>query len=114
MRFSKGYCGLQRRSYIDDVKQFFIITFVSDLYEWSYHYLGHQYKFFWQIHKFHHKFHNPTPFAVIADCATDNFMRALPIFFFPLVMEVNLDIFNVYRCWWGCGGASFDVALAAQ
>jgi hypothetical protein len=29
--------------------------------------LGHCYERFWAVHKHHHAFFNPTPFAVIAD-----------------------------------------------
>jgi lathosterol oxidase len=49
-----------------------VATFVgvlvfSDFYEFYYHYLGHRYRIFWENHRHHHKFFNPTPFAVIAD-----------------------------------------------
>ena len=39
----------------------------SDFYEFFYHRLGHVNFTFWQQHKHHHVFHNPSPFSVIAD-----------------------------------------------
>ena len=39
----------------------------SDFYEFFYHRLGHVNFTFWQQHKHHHVFYNPSPFSVIAD-----------------------------------------------
>ena len=39
----------------------------SDFYEFFYHRLGHVNFNFWQQHRHHHVFHNPSPFSVIAD-----------------------------------------------
>ena len=69
---NKGYCGFGTHGYAWEVGQFFIIWIASDFYEWFYHWCGHKFDELWKVHKFHHKFHNPTPFAVIADCAMDN------------------------------------------
>jgi lathosterol oxidase len=54
--------------------------------------MGHKYKFFWQHHKDHHVFFNPSPFAVIADGILDQSVRSLPLLIFPLVMPTNMDV----------------------
>jgi len=63
-----------------------------DLYEFTYHRLGHTIDFFWKIHKPHHRFFNPSPFAVIADEAPDQFARALPLLLIPLAIPMNMDL----------------------
>ena len=69
----------------------------SDFYEFFYHRLGHICKPFWSVHKNHHVHYNPTPFAVIADEQLDQFMRALPLLIFPMVMPTNMDmLFTMY------------------
>ena len=42
-----------------------------DFIEWFYHHLGHRYSALWEVHRHHHKFFNPSPFAVIADEVSD-------------------------------------------
>jgi lathosterol oxidase len=77
--------------------QFAVITLVSDFYEWGYHRLGHIYKPFWEVHRHHHIFYNPSPFSVISDEYTDQFARALPLVIFPLVMKINMELmFFIY------------------
>jgi lathosterol oxidase len=46
----------------------------------------------WEIHRHHHKFYNPSPFAVIADEAPDQLVRALPLLVLPIVMPMNMDL----------------------
>lgn len=53
----------------------------TDLYEWAWHQLGHRVAALWVVHRHHHQFPNPTPFATIADQPPDNVMRSL----YPLV-----------------------------
>lgn len=48
-------------------------------------------KFFWEQHKHHHVFFNPSPFSVVADEYVDQFIRATPLLFFPLIAPVNMD-----------------------
>lgn len=79
---------------------FFVSLAVSDLFEWWYHYVGHLYDRGWEHHKHHHKFYNPSPFAVIADSAVDQFVRATPLLVFPLVMPINVDLlFAMFGAW---------------
>lgn len=54
--------------------------------------MGHTAQYFWSHHRDHHKFSNPSPFAVIADGILDQTVRALPLLIFPLVMPINMDI----------------------
>ncbi|GMH61902.1 hypothetical protein TL16_g03357 [Triparma laevis f. inornata] len=72
--------------------QFLLIVIVSDFWEWGYHRLGHVYPRFWNFHKHHHVFFNPSPFAVIADEYVDQFFRALPLLVFPMIVPINMDI----------------------
>jgi len=51
--------------------------------------------FFWKVHKPHHQFYNPTPFAVIADEYLDQMIRALPLVLFPLIAPWNMDLMYV-------------------
>ena len=100
-----AYCGIQNDTYAvtrDTLSGslYLILTFLiawigSDFYEFYYHRLGHSNKFFWDIHKHHHAFYNPTPFAVIADEPVDQFMRALPMLFFPMLIPMNMDMLFV-------------------
>ena len=49
------------------------------------------------MHKHHHVFFNPSPFAVIADEYVDQFFRALPLLLFPMVAPLNMDVmFGTY------------------
>jgi lathosterol oxidase len=90
--WSKAYAGLGGHSVAYLVFTFFVIWIGSDLYEWAYHRLGHTAKFWWQQHKGHHVFFNPTPFAVIADDHADQFLRSVPLLAIPLLMPVNMDL----------------------
>lgn len=64
---SNTFCGDGGYSWQYHVMCFFVLWIGTDLFEWAYHYLGHVTRFFWNIHKYHHTFYNPSPFAVIAD-----------------------------------------------
>ena len=67
------------------------VLLASDFWEFYYHYLGHQHKILWNNHKHHHKFFNPSPFAVIADEFVDQFFRATPLVIFPMLAPVNIE-----------------------
>lgn len=67
-----------------------LIFFFTDAFEYFYHMIGHSYPFFWSIHKHHHRFYNPTPFAVIADEYLDQFVRTWPMVILPLLTPINL------------------------
>lgn len=100
-----AYCGLQDDRFeitmnyggLYILGSFFLTWILSDFYEFFYHRLGHTQKAFWNVHKHHHVYYNPTPFAVIADELADQFMRALPLFLFPMLMPTNMDmLFGMY------------------
>jgi len=90
---------------------FAVVLVASDFWEFFYHWLGHKYKVFWNQHKHHHVFFNPSPFAVIADEFVDQFVRAGPLLLFPLLAPINIDLmffeyavfFYIYGCYlhWG-------------
>jgi Delta7-sterol 5-desaturase len=44
------------------------------------------------VHRHHHKFYNPTPFAVIADELLDQFVRSLPLCVLPWMMPLDMDL----------------------
>lgn len=90
--WSKAYGGLGGYGWGYLVISFFVVWIGSDFYEWAYHRLGHTRPLWWKQHKAHHVFHNPSPFAVIADDHVDQFMRALPLLFIPMLMPVNMDV----------------------
>jgi lathosterol oxidase len=89
---SKAYCGMGEFGAGYLVASFFLVWIVTDFYEFAYHRIGHRLRLAWRQHKAHHVFHNPTPFAVIADEPVDQFVRALPLLFFPLLIPINVDL----------------------
>ncbi len=90
---SKAYCGISDdHDVMYHVVTFVIMWVVSDFYEFFYHYLGHKYSFLWSQHKHHHVFHNPSPFAVIADEILDQFVRSAPLVILPMLVPINIDM----------------------
>ena len=93
----KGYCGYGdlKDGHFDwanfAFQTFFIFSF-AEVFEYSYHWLGHRFAFFWSVHKHHHSFYNPSPFAVIADEWLDQFVRTWPILIIPLLIRTNMDL----------------------
>jgi len=91
---SQAYCGTSDGKYGIGyhVFSFFLIWIGVDLWEFLYHRAGHSTEMFWKIHKAHHRFYNPSPFAVIADDWADQFARALPLLVLPMIMPMNMDL----------------------
>ena len=93
----RGYLDMGQYGTWYEVLCFIVVLVASDLYEFYYHRLGHIYPVFWQHHRQHHKFHNPTPFGVIADSCVDQLVRSAPILVVPLLCPVSLELmFLVY------------------
>ncbi len=89
---SHGYCGASYQNAMPLYAQAILIFFFTDLYEYIYHMIGHTVTYFWDIHRHHHRFYNPSPFAVIADEYLDQFVRTLPMVILPLVTPINMDL----------------------
>ena len=89
-----GYCDVDSSTggWIWIISSFFIVWLFTDFYEWFYHWCGHKYQLMWSLHKGHHCFYNPTPFAVIADNPIDQFFRSAPLLFFPMIFPVNIEL----------------------
>eukprot|EP01037_Dinobryon_pediforme_P024406 gene24406-26193_t len=47
----------------------------------------------WVLH--HHRFYNPSPFAVIADEYLDQFVRTWPMVILPAITPINMDLLFV-------------------
>lgn len=90
--WSYGYCGLDNKDAMPLYMQAILIFFFTDLYEYIYHAMGHAYSIFWSVHKHHHRFYNPSPFAVIADEYLDQFVRTWPMIILPLITPINMDL----------------------
>lgn len=90
---TQGYCGDPHNIGLQGflIETAIIIAF-SDFVEYAYHWIGHRYHFMWNVHKHHHVFYNPTPFAVIADEWMDQFIRSLPMVILPIMMPINIDL----------------------
>jgi lathosterol oxidase len=88
---SQGYCGY-RADAPSLLVQALVIFVFTDFVEYGYHWVGHRFAFFWSIHRHHHMFYNPTPFAVIADEYLDQFVRTLPLVILPLALPINMDL----------------------
>jgi len=106
-KIGNAYCGVNEEygwGYL--VASFFVCWIAADFWEFYYHHLGHKYTFMWEQHRHHHVFHNPSPFAVIADEYVDQFVRAFPLVLFPLIAPVNMDMlffqFAVFFYAYGC------------
>mmetsp|Transcript_81022 Transcript_81022/g.161578 ORF Transcript_81022/g.161578 Transcript_81022/m.161578 type:complete len:311 (-) Transcript_81022:183-1115(-) len=97
-KWSKAYCGVREDlGWSHLALEVCVIVLLSDFFEFFYHYCGHYFTAMWTVHKHHHVFYNPTPFAVIADEYVDQFMRATPLVWLPLLMPINCDLlFAVY------------------
>ena len=88
----KGFCGWENHSWSYHFASLCFALMASDIFEFSYHRLGHVNFSFWNKHKHHHSFYNPTPFSVIAEVSTDQFLRSLPFFLIPCLIPINLDL----------------------
>lgn len=86
-----GYCGTPF-GWTYELIMFVSIWIGCDFFEFYYHRLGHKYAMFWEEHKHHHVFNNPSPFAVIADDFVDQFCRATPLVLIPLFVPTNVDL----------------------
>jgi lathosterol oxidase len=95
--YSHAYCGVGDHGVAWLVVSFFMVWLISDFFEFYYHRLGHITDWGWLQHKYHHVFYNPSPWAVIADEPVDQFIRALPLLLFPLLLPINIDlVFGVF------------------
>jgi len=90
--YSQAYCGVSDYGWSWLVIQFFVFLIASDFFEFYYHRIGHTFSAFWEVHKHHHAFFNPTPFSVIADEYLDQIVRASPLVLFPLIVPTNMDL----------------------
>ena len=63
--WSKALCGWGDYTWQYHLATFIGVWVVSDFYEFFYHRMGHVDFRFWQQHKHHHVFYNPSPFSVI-------------------------------------------------
>jgi lathosterol oxidase len=108
--YTQALCGWGGYSWQYHVAVFVGVWIFSDLYEFLYHRLGHVDVRFWQNHKHHHIFFNPSPFAVIADEWIDQFARSAPLLFIPMLIPINMDalflqfglmfyVYGVYLHW---------------
>jgi lathosterol oxidase len=95
--YSNGYCSDTRSDAWPLWQQAIVIFVFSDFFEYAYHWIGHRFSFFWEVHRHHHKFYNPSPFAVIADEYLDQFVRTWPMIIIPLMIPTNMDLlFTIY------------------
>lgn len=94
--WSYGYCGLESKDGgMSLIAQALLVFFFTDLYEYVYHAIGHSFSFFWEVHRHHHRFYNPSPFAVIADEYLDQFVRTWPMVILPALTPINMDLLFV-------------------
>ncbi|EGG19309.1 hypothetical protein DFA_02096 [Cavenderia fasciculata] len=89
---SKAYCGVGELGWGYLALSFLGVWIASDFFEFFYHRMGHTTDFFWKIHKPHHTFYNPSPFAVIADEYLDQLVRSAPLLIFPMIVPINMDM----------------------
>jgi len=108
---SQAFCGWGGRSPTYHAATFLLSWVAADLFEFSYHRLGHTDLRFWKHHKHHHVFHNPSPFSVIADEPVDQLFRSAPLLLLPILLPINMDLlfiqfglfFYTYGVYLHCG-----------
>jgi Delta7-sterol 5-desaturase len=89
----QGYCGdVHGIGISGHLLQTALIFGFTDAIEYAYHWIGHRFKFMWKVHCHHHHFHNPSPYAVIADEPLDQFCRTLPMVLLPYLFKINMDL----------------------
>lgn len=100
---SQAYCGVPH-GWGYELAQFVLVFFLTDFFEWGWHYMGHRFGPLWEVHKPHHRYYNPSPWAVIADDWLDEIVRGSPLFLIPMLFPTNVDLlflqfalfFNIY------------------
>jgi len=104
--YSQAYCGVENYGVGYLIGSFFFTWIFTDFWEFYYHRQGHTRVAFWNNHRFHHQFYNPSPFAVISDEWVDQFARSLPLLILPLMMPINMDMlflqYGVFFYGYGC------------
>mmetsp|Transcript_9198 Transcript_9198/g.22556 ORF Transcript_9198/g.22556 Transcript_9198/m.22556 type:complete len:389 (-) Transcript_9198:1129-2295(-) len=91
--------------------EFCVVVLATDFFEFVYHWSGHYFDHGWDVHRHHHVYSNPTPWAVIADEPWDNMMRASPMLVLPFFLKLNIDtifltfagFFYLYGTYLHCG-----------
>jgi len=109
--YSNAFCGWGDRSLYYHIGTMIFTWMVSDFFEFAYHRLGHVDVKWWNHHRHHHVFHNPSPFSVIADEPIDQFFRSSPLLVLPLLIPINMDalfllfglFFYIYGVYLHCG-----------
>ena len=93
-----AYCGFgSRGGWPQEIAQALVVWILTDFFEWGWHNISHRFTVLWNIHRYHHHYPNPTPFAVIADLAEDEIVRGSPLFWIPMLMPTNIDaLFGVF------------------
>jgi sterol desaturase/sphingolipid hydroxylase (fatty acid hydroxylase superfamily) len=66
----------------------FLIWLITEVFEWSFHYLSHNNKYLWAIHKKHHLYPNPTPLTVLSDDPIDMWIKSSPLLWLPFLFPV--------------------------
>lgn len=56
---SNAYCGFQY-GWEYEVGQFVVVFFLTDFFEWAWHYMGHRFGPLWEVHRPHHRYFNPS------------------------------------------------------
>lgn len=105
-----AYCGVEPHYGLSGpaylAAQFVVFWILSDFFEWGNHQIGHRFSWSWAMHRHHHVFANPSPWAVIADEPADQVIRTLPLLLLPLLFPTNIDLLfvQVRVGGWGVGG----------
>jgi len=87
-----AFCGWGGRPLSYHIGVLAFSWIISDFFEFFYHRLGHIDFKFWNHHRHHHVFHNPSPFSVIADEPIDQLIRSSPLLVLPLMVPINMDL----------------------
>lgn len=94
---SQSYCGVGDLGWCYLIGSSFCVWLASDIFQTAEHYLGHTLTSMWSVHKHHHRFYNPTPFAVLTDDPMEHLLHTAPMVLFAWAIPVNLDVlFFIY------------------
>eukprot|EP00160_Parvularia_atlantis_P012547 Unigene2523_Nuclearia_a/m.7807 Unigene2523_Nuclearia_a/g.7807 ORF Unigene2523_Nuclearia_a/g.7807 Unigene2523_Nuclearia_a/m.7807 type:complete len:293 (-) Unigene2523_Nuclearia_a:40-918(-) len=91
------YSDISEHGYGWWATSFVLLFFYNEIFQYTWHRMCHTYPLLWNIHKVHHKFHNPSPISVISNHPLDLIVQASPLFVVPFLFPIHdLTLFLTY------------------
>jgi len=87
--YNKLYSNISDYGYAYWAASWVGLFLFNEVFQWYWHKLCHENKYLWQLHKIHHKFHNPSPISVISNHPLDIFVQSSPILTVPFLFPIH-------------------------